>query len=623
MYTSWLDIEENYRKHGGADEFTMKPRFYAITSMEVNNQDIPKLDGLACNFILGTPDKLRYPLLLDALIEILNVTSVTSGQSGVKLSYLGLCATQYCFTICWRCLLLLPPSTPYMDRLSSGETIAPGPTLLHSLVWGPRASHKTFSRWLKDCLVKQGMYTQYTEKLLKAVSDSVNTLKYDAATAKNCIISLTPDVKSSSPVPKELLPPLWHLYLLDATMAKVQVSLIDEVVETPDSSGTIAVTGAVLVQDLLPHMLKLTQAILHCSRWSLMHTMADNNQNYQADSAGSAKYSPQDCDVALLQDLLAICSVHNGLTKTLVPVLTLLLPSTVFSVLETWNTVFLDDCSWVSDFLLSSQFITFVLICYFQTPYLNDIIPAESYVLSIVNAHISTMSMNPTFSINLSLKRLLQCLVKFICQHAPKADNTETKNTAIELLVEFTLDARTEFLHESVQKTLDKMIGDSETDEHQKRVYSVVLDHTYKLIMNYTSSVSPNLTINLDEKILHSCLKFWEKIIEKSSGRQAFENFFTGDNDLVKVLLSVSGQQLSQQYSTRVLHFFNKLFHAAEKSPADPSLNYLCNSISKLANVESEKLQVWLRHVILGSVNMMSSTSSSNNQTPTVGGNSK
>lgn len=102
MFTPWQDIEDNYRKGIGNDEFTMKPRFYVISNVEVNNQDVPKLDGLACSFILGTPDKLRYPLLIDALIEILNVTHVTTGPACTKISFLGLCSTQYCFSICWR-----------------------------------------------------------------------------------------------------------------------------------------------------------------------------------------------------------------------------------------------------------------------------------------------------------------------------------------------------------------------------------------------------------------------------------------------------------------------------------------------------------------------------------------
>lgn len=176
--------------------------------------------------------------------------------------------------------------------------------------------------------------------------------------------------------------------------------------------------------------------------------------------------------------------------------------------------------------------LNFTLTIFFQTPYLNDIIPSESYILKIVDTHISTLSVSFPFSINWSLKRLLQCLVKFICQHAPKAENTDTKNKAIELLVLITLDLRTEFLHENVSKTLDKMIGDTETDEHQKRVYLHFLEHSYKLITNYTSKTDP---VTVDEKMLHGCLKFYEKILEKSSGRQALETFFTGDKDLVKV----------------------------------------------------------------------------------------
>lgn len=588
LYTPWLDIEDNYRKHSGGDEFLMKPRFYAITNMETNNQDVPKLDGLACNFILGTPDKLRYPLLLDALIEILNVTHVTSGPNSSKLTFLGLCATQYCFTICWRLLLMLPPSTPYMDRLSSGENIPAGLLLLHSLVWGPRATHKTFSRWLKDCLVKQGMYTQYTEKLLKSVADSVDTLKYDISVAKNCVIALTPDVKVGSAVRREDLPPLWHLFLLNSVMAKVQVSLLDETEpNSVDSNGSSVPTSS-LIHEFLPHVLRLAQAVLHCSCWSLMYSITEQND--------SSVKTNQDCELLLLQNLLAVCSNYNSMTTSFAPDLIRLLPSNVSTVLVNWNTMSLEDCS--------------------LTPFLNDIITAESYILSIVNAHVSTLSMNPTFKVNLSLKQLLLDLVKFICQHAPKTENTDVKNKALQLLVVLTLDARTEYLHETVQKCLDKMITGSDTDDHQKRVDSIILEHTYKLIVQYTCVSTTNYSI--DEKILHCCLKYWEKILERPAGRQALETFFKNEGDLIKVLMSVSGQQMSQQYSTRVLHFFNKLFQAIDKNPTDSSLNYLCSSISRLADVDDEKLQVWLRHVILGTSNMITSSASSNIQTTVI-----
>lgn len=74
--------------------------------------------------------------------------------------------------------------------------------------------------------------------------------------------------------------------------------------------------------------------------------------------------------------------------------------------------------------------------------------------------------------------------------------------------------------------------------------------------------------------------------------------------------MSVSSPQMSQQYSTRVLHFFNRLFQAAEKSSTDPSLNYLCGSMSRLANVDGDLLQVWLRHVILGPNNSTTAAAS-------------
>lgn len=99
------------------------------------------------------------------------------------------------YALSFRLLQLLPPSTSYMDRLALGEPFPAGPLLLYSQIWGPRASHKNFSRWLKDSLVKQGLYTQHTDKLLKSIFDAVNNVKYDTATAKSCVIALTPDVK--------------------------------------------------------------------------------------------------------------------------------------------------------------------------------------------------------------------------------------------------------------------------------------------------------------------------------------------------------------------------------------------------------------------------------------------
>lgn len=63
----------------------------------------------ACNFILGAPDKMKYPLLVDALIDILNVLNQADMQKRINAdgkdktpTFIGLCAIRYCFSICWR-----------------------------------------------------------------------------------------------------------------------------------------------------------------------------------------------------------------------------------------------------------------------------------------------------------------------------------------------------------------------------------------------------------------------------------------------------------------------------------------------------------------------------------------
>lgn len=46
IFTPWAEIEDNYRKFCSQDEFSMKPRFYNLSTADFNNQDTPKLDGL-------------------------------------------------------------------------------------------------------------------------------------------------------------------------------------------------------------------------------------------------------------------------------------------------------------------------------------------------------------------------------------------------------------------------------------------------------------------------------------------------------------------------------------------------------------------------------------------------
>lgn len=50
--------------------------------------------------------------------------------------------------------------------------------------------------FIQDALVKQGMYTQYAENLLKSVSDMVDCPRYDVTLAKTSIVSLMPHIQT-------------------------------------------------------------------------------------------------------------------------------------------------------------------------------------------------------------------------------------------------------------------------------------------------------------------------------------------------------------------------------------------------------------------------------------------
>ena len=94
--------------HGFAEITEKQPKkfynLFEVASASEFSSEIPKLDGLALSFILGTSESLKYAQLYQALIENLNVAK------GDDLDQESLNAIQYCFTLTMRALESLPPS---------------------------------------------------------------------------------------------------------------------------------------------------------------------------------------------------------------------------------------------------------------------------------------------------------------------------------------------------------------------------------------------------------------------------------------------------------------------------------------------------------------------------------
>ena len=124
------ELEESYRKYGAEDDSSIRPRFYLLSNAESNNQDLPKLDGLACSFLLAPSESFQYSRLYSAIVDMLHVIhqcEFHSVDARDKRDYSALCAMQYCFSAAWRLVLSLPPSIAVMDNLSTLQLEVPFP----------------------------------------------------------------------------------------------------------------------------------------------------------------------------------------------------------------------------------------------------------------------------------------------------------------------------------------------------------------------------------------------------------------------------------------------------------------------------------------------------------------
>lgn len=124
-----------------------KQKLYSLTTSESLDSDF-KLDGLAWNFILCTPEKLKYQLLLDALVDIFSITHLCKEMTEISL----LNVVQYTVSVCLKLLIGLPPSIAHIEEIMQGPS-----SNIYLLLWTMRCrSTAPQTRYLVvNSLVKQ------------------------------------------------------------------------------------------------------------------------------------------------------------------------------------------------------------------------------------------------------------------------------------------------------------------------------------------------------------------------------------------------------------------------------------------------------------------------------------
>uniref|UniRef100_A0A182NQY2 UBR-type domain-containing protein n=1 Tax=Anopheles dirus TaxID=7168 RepID=A0A182NQY2_9DIPT len=635
------DIEDKHRKL--ANEFSVggvKPKFYSLTTVESKVQQEFKLDGLAWNFILCTPDKLKYPWLIDALIDILGITDMCLA----RIPFQTLCAVHYCFSLSWKLLLGLPPSTQHVEALMQEKS-----PNLHSLLWSIRCLHPiTHSHYLiVNSLVKQGMYTQSAEAMWVRLTEHVSDVKYSL---KMTLLGLESFAKSFSPDQ----PRLSKIILLDSLMSHLFAVCWAEKegvnVKTTKSSSNAAASSTSSSSASGTSTSNNTSSAgvttdgntgagtsTIVSGGGNIGTSASSGSSVLSDASSSVmtEVSRADLTKNIMHALLDVLEIVRESTyKTMFQNLSGQIPSCLveplIAIAGTKNTF----CSDLAQQLVScitghdKDVITVEwrksLGTVAEENFISGSFPVETHTLTVIEAHLMEISKHLSYSILLSLKNALKSAVNLIYYMLPNYDDNKLDERLKEILIPMVFDLRAEYLHGSINKCLESLLGgDSNCEAYQLAAFSNIIRHSYQFLIEYTDLCATGRATNIDESVLCSILKYWESMLDKANGLRAMRNFFyeSKSGNLVQVLLSFTGTNISQAYSTRVLQFFEKLFQAAEKLDAPFDDEELCMCIADLAITDSARLKSWLSHILLGpggiSLTANASNNSSNVPTPT------
>jgi E3 ubiquitin-protein ligase UBR4 len=241
----------------------------------------------------------------------------------------------------------------------------------------------------------------------------------------------------------------------------------------------------------------------------------------------------------------------------------------------------------------------------------------EQSTLNIVEAHIAEIYRHPSYSMLLSVKSVIRSIINWIHYILPQKSDQRLQD----LLVPMLFDLRTDYLYDSISKCLETLLGsDSSSEVYQLLAYRHLIQNSYTILVEFCELSANGKSINVDESVLHDIIRFWEGLMDKTNGLKALREFFyekkTGN--LVNILLSFTGTNLTQQYSRKVLKFFEKLFATSENMDASFSIDEVCSSMADLGNVDAGKLRNWLSHILLGPRGLsVESANSSNVPTPT------
>ncbi|XP_071948294.1 E3 ubiquitin-protein ligase UBR4-like isoform X1 [Antedon mediterranea] len=587
VYNPCKEVEDNYRKAcsigAPATDITgtsFKRTFYNLVLSTVTSQTPPKMDRKAFQIMFDS--SFDYSEMYSALIKLLGAGSkcqVVQSSKDTRMTYMESSTLHYSFVVCWRLLGNLPPSVGFIKLLESQAKGKDQPMSLteiqQSLRWIPRLATDVYKVWVKETLCEQRLPASEANVLLTTITNGCNCVEFEVKVVTNFIkehlADIIPAIEENEIIPLERLPSFRTICIVDAILTKMYITLEDRFAKA--MSDTDPHKAMAVAKDLLPLIFQLIASYVTVARTYILYQIIHHEDIKPEQAVNEAFY--------FYDTVLRISSGRASKLANVGSTLLINLPGPVRNVVEKWA---------------ASSITEFPSICSCKNAFAKDLVPSECLLNATQSAHLSTLSNSETaFPIASSLKHALLTMVQFARELLVwYPDEEENNQLMVQVFFPLLLDGSTEHLTESCSSSLERVLGNQDNENYAIKHYFEVLAMCHRLI---TKPVS--LQVGLSETIQLECIGYLEDLLENTKGKKALEEFYSRDPDLIDVLLSVRHENLSFEFGTKVLKFFNKLFELAEKHPSDTSLDKLCSYLSSLSQpAYLDAVQSWLRKLI-------------------------
>ncbi|XP_025419971.1 protein purity of essence-like [Sipha flava] len=585
-YMLYNSIEENFRRRSDSVGYSVAvvPCFYKLLDDKQAVNDAPKLDGLALNFILNHPEKLCFPQLIQALLDITTTLNLCKGLSlgdswhenimDKCSNPLTLCSIEYCFNLTWKLLLSLPvPIQKLQDMIEDKSNGFDTSSLLYFLVWGPRTSQtsKIYYHFLKEGVYKQICVLENSEsskelnsrELLLNVASTASSIKYDYQIAK---VHFIQQLRQTDAIKKKRFPLLLDMILFDAVISKIYIQTRPG--KTPDEE-MIKSSNTELIQTLMPYCIELARLIFTNIKSNLMYQISNLNQAQEFSSG----------DMANLKIILSMTNNHSSLefspiTYNLPTIMFEIIPSWVVSILTKWNSI-----------SIGPQLKTSSL----------DTAP-ENLIQNIVKHHSSFVSSQQIYFNTPSLKRLLNTLVVFITENIQLCTDFKLRSDFANLLSSMTIDCSSEYLLEHIIPTLEKLKNPGDHDP-ATMISILITKNIRKLAILYKRVDTINTDHLVEKALIHSIFWIEQLIFDFSSARYAVLRTFCvsahKDEMLMKKFIS------SGVFIKALVRLTNRLFSYL-KTNNHQDIKVICRTIIELSTDPKNRLDLWLQRIIVG-----------------------